>query len=46
MFPSVSNFDFTSQYHQFPLSHAEAAAIVAAAAIATINIILLVQYVC
>jgi Na+-transporting methylmalonyl-CoA/oxaloacetate decarboxylase gamma subunit len=35
-FPSVSNFDFTSQYHQFPLSHAEAAATVAAAAIATV----------
>jgi hypothetical protein len=25
-FPSVSNFYFTSQYHQFPLSHAAAAA--------------------
>jgi len=24
-FPSVSNFYFTSQYHQFPLSHAAAA---------------------
>jgi hypothetical protein len=34
-FPSVSNFDLTSQYHQFPLSYAEAAAIVAAAGIAT-----------
>ena len=26
-FPSVSNFYFTSQYHQFPLSHAAAAAV-------------------
>jgi hypothetical protein len=38
-FPSVSNFYFTSQYHQFPLSHAAAAAadrgIYAAAAAAT-----------
>jgi hypothetical protein len=25
-FPSVSNFYFTSQYHQFPLSHTAAAA--------------------
>ena len=25
-FPSVSNFYFTSQYNQFPLSHASAAA--------------------
>ena len=31
-FPSVSNFYFTSQYHQFPLSHAAAAAAAAAAA--------------
>jgi hypothetical protein len=31
-FPSVSNFYFTSQYHQFPLSHATAAATAAAAA--------------
>jgi hypothetical protein len=30
-FPSVSNFYFTSQYHQFPLSHAAAAAAAAAA---------------
>jgi hypothetical protein len=29
---SVSNFYFTSQYHQFPLSHAAAAAAAAAAA--------------
>jgi hypothetical protein len=39
-FPSVSNFYFTSQYHQFPLSHAAAAAadrgIYAAAAAAAI----------
>jgi hypothetical protein len=33
-FPSVSNFYFTSQYHQFPLSHAAAAA-AATAAVAT-----------
>jgi Na+-transporting methylmalonyl-CoA/oxaloacetate decarboxylase gamma subunit len=31
-FPSVSNFYFTSQYHQFPLSHAAAAAAAAATA--------------
>ena len=31
---SVSNFYFTSQYHQFPLSRAGAAAAVAAAATA------------
>jgi hypothetical protein len=34
-FPSVSNFYFTSQYHQFPLSHAAAAAAAAAAVLAT-----------
>jgi hypothetical protein len=30
-FPSVSNLYFTSQYHQFPLSHAAAAAAVVVA---------------
>jgi hypothetical protein len=34
-FPSVSNFYFTSQYHQFPLAHAAAAAAAAATAVAT-----------
>jgi hypothetical protein len=33
-FPSVSNFYFTSQYHQCPLSHAAAAVAVVAAAAA------------
>jgi hypothetical protein len=35
-FPSVSNFYFTSQYHQFPLSHAAAATAAAAAVAATV----------
>jgi hypothetical protein len=33
-FPSVSNFYFTSQYHQFPLSHAAAVAAATATAAA------------
>jgi hypothetical protein len=34
-FPSVSNFYFTSQNHQFPLSHVAAAAAAPAASAAT-----------
>jgi hypothetical protein len=34
-FPSVSNFYFTSQYHQFPLSHTAAAATTTPAAATT-----------
>jgi membrane glycosyltransferase len=37
-FPSVSNFYFTSQYHQFPLYHAAAAASATTAAAAAISL--------